>query len=271
MRSIPVLLGSVVLFACQSASEQVGTVADPITHASPSTGDLAIVGLAYSLGEKHVINCTGTLVSEREVLTAAHCVTDFSPDSIVVGDNLPDGFRIAIRSWAAHPGFDDQTLELDLARLWLAEPAAIEPIDPRRARDVAEPAVGEAVRMVGFGKGETAAPPHKRTGKARIASVLPDRFSVEPDPSLSCSGDSGGPAFVEREGEEVFAGVVSSGDWDCAEHAHYTRAEVAADFLDARDEDESPNGCSIGSCGQHPVILLTWLAFLSFGAWRRRR
>jgi hypothetical protein len=58
MRSIPVLLGSVLLFACQSASEQVGRVAEPITHASPTSGDLAIVGLLYSLGQKHVINCT---------------------------------------------------------------------------------------------------------------------------------------------------------------------------------------------------------------------
>jgi secreted trypsin-like serine protease len=214
-------------------------------------------------------------VSEREVLTAAHCVTDFAPDSIVVGDSLPDGFRIAIRSWEVHPCFDDETLELDLARVWLAEPAAIEPVDPRRARELAEPAVGEAVRMVGFGKGETAAPPHKRTGKARIASVLPDHFSVEPAPSLSCSGDSGGPAFVERDGEEVFAGVVSSGDWDCAEHANYTRAEAAAVFLDtgvdSADDDESANGCGIDSRGRHPGILLTWLAFLSFGVWRRRR
>jgi secreted trypsin-like serine protease len=272
MRFGPVLFASLFLCACQSApGEEVGSVSSPITSGTPANGDDAVVALRYPLGEKHVINCTGTLVGTREVLTAAHCVAPFPPDSVVFGSNA-DGSHIEIRSTDVHPGFDPKTLAFDLARVVLATDASVEPIDIRRAREVSAPEVGERVRLVGFGRAETAQPPQKRTGEARIVSVTDDRFTVGPDPSLSCSGDSGGPAFVVREGEEVFAGVVSSGDWDCLERATYTRTTLGADFLDAArgDDEDEAGACDLASKNRPSGVPLLAVVLAVFGVGRRR-
>ena len=43
----------------------------------------------------------------------------------------------------------------------------------------------------------------------------------------------------------MIAGVVSTGDWDCLERTTYTRATLAADFLDAeRRSAQADDGCS---------------------------
>jgi secreted trypsin-like serine protease len=233
------------LLGCGSAHEQVGQTDQSITHGVATDADPAVVGLVYPLQTKQVIGCTGSLVAPARVLTAAHCVDPLAPDSVLFGSNLAEGESIAVAGIDIHPEFDASSLNADLALLSLGAPASVEPLDIRHALDVA-PEPGSTVRLVGFGRTESASPPRKRTGHARIASVSTDQLGLEPAPSLSCSGDSGGPAFLLAGDAELVVGVASKGDWECAARATYTRAGVAADFLAQIGSDGSePGGCSV--------------------------
>jgi secreted trypsin-like serine protease len=263
------LLVGALSLGCQSASEQVGNVASEITNASATTGDPAIVGLLYPVGDDSVVNCTGTLVGPHEVLTAAHCVMPFSPHAVLFGSNLDDGARIPISATRVHPGYDASSLDFDLARLDLGAVAPVEALRFDPSTDLS-PVVGERVRLVGFGKGELAAPPHKRTGTARIDAVELDRFTAGPDPSLGCSGDSGGPALVDRDGAEVLIGVVSSGDWECAERTSFTRATRAADIPRQSNAGATSGSCSASSRSTSTFGSFSLLALVA-AFWGRRR
>lgn len=269
---IPGLLGCALL-ACSSAHEQVGQTDQAITYGEPTEDDPAVVGLVYPVETKHVIGCTGSLVTPQWVLTAAHCVSPLGPDAIVIGESLNEGVTIGVGHWTIHPDFEAKSLRDDLALLKLDESAATEPLDIRRAREIEAQEPGALLRIVGFGRTEAAAPPRKRTGQARVANVSADVFGVEPAPSLSCSGDSGGPAFASIGGEEVVVGIASKGDWDCERSATYTHAASAADFLDrelALDSEQSAAACSAREPTPTSNVHAFWIgaALVSF-FWRR--
>ena len=90
--------------------------------------------------------------------------------------------------------------------------------------------VDTTIRVVGFGitaqaQGDAGM---KREGTAKIASVRAEELVVVPGPSLSCLGDSGGPALLPAG---TIAGVVSRTDSACSDHAIYTRMDVARSIL----------------------------------------
>lgn len=253
----------VSLPACSGGHEQVGRTTQPIVHGEPSVADTAVVGLVYPIGEKHAVNCTGALVSAGRVLTAAHCVSPLSPDSIVVGQSLSLGERHELRRIVIHPDYDEHTLASDLALLELAAPLEVEPLELAEA-----PVESDArVRLVGFGRAEVAGPPTKRTGDARVVSVDDSGFRVGPAPSLACSGDSGGPALVDDAGRERIAGIASHGDWECSEGATYTSVAHAAELL--ASERESAPACSVRRAPQ-PSRPALWIV-LGLACWLRRR
>jgi hypothetical protein len=58
--------------------------------------------------------------------------------------------------------------------------------------------------------------------------VQAKELTAVPGPSLTCLGDSGGPALLPSG---TIAGVVSRVDAQCVDHAVYTRADTAQDVL----------------------------------------
>jgi len=207
-------------------STAAAAFANPVTNADPDPGDPAVIAIVNSAGD---IGCTASVIAPHTGITAAHCVVGRDPTTLRVffGNAVGgDGLYIPISDARAHPGFDPGGR--DIAVFTLRVRAPVTPLVLAGPLDGS--LVGTNIRAVGFGftAGAAADAGIKREGTARISSVQPEELVAVPGPSLSCLGDSGGPALLPAG---TIAGVVSRVDAMCVDHAVYTRVDIAQDVL----------------------------------------
>ncbi len=193
--------------------------------------------------------CTGTLLSDQLVLTAAHCIgEDPQQMQIMFKNQLPSVGPEEIRSVLAarkHPQFNPNVNEKDLSDLALIRmhPGAGLPVGFGPARILSEFSLlkaGTSVLAVGYGL-------HWAWGVQSGSGILrqveleienPDfaKTEIEVDQSILggiCSGDSGGPGYIDVDGELYLWGVVSRSDSSsslifpsCYLFAIYTRVDA---------------------------------------------
>lgn len=166
--------------------------------------------------------CSCVLVGERAILTTAQCVVDnATADEGEVGlEGIEvrfgadrSGDPIPVESAALYRYFDPEgATSDDLALLTLTEaPAGVAPAvlndQPLGADDV-----DNTVTVVGYGLREEGNP--ASTGSRRIAalpiSLVSAKYIETRDPAgeiTTCFGDSGGPVFLERGGEQVLVAI----------------------------------------------------------------
>jgi len=209
-----------------------------------------VVGLAHrdpSCGhEQAAIDCTGTLVAPRVVITAAHCLAFDPPnvDEVFFGASFSDGgVSIPVIGGRTDPDYDATTHAHDVAALILASdaPAGTVPVPLRRA--ALPDLTGATVRMVGYGITSVSATDVgvRMTGNGQISAVGADDLSIAPAPAMSCDGDSGGPVLADTGAGEELVGVTSYGDAACATLAVAIRVDRELAFIQAiLDEAATP-------------------------------
>ncbi|HEY4778609.1 MAG TPA: serine protease, partial [Solirubrobacterales bacterium] len=263
MRRLGAPRGRRLALACLLGATLAGLLApgaaaaDPGAQASIIGGEPAAIpafpSLAYIQGQTgphQGFACSGTVISPRVILTAAHCVEDldvggYTPASdygVATGFADPREAKAAkavlrVASTHVFPEFDPSTLHGDAGILVLSTPTTAPPISLATATDSALYEGGARVLLAGWGlTGGDASMPPKRLRSA--ATVVQDphtcrqrtqRFyapysaafqvcTLDP-PTLatgSCFGDSGGPAIAQRpDGSAVEVGITSTGGPQC--------------------------------------------------------
>lgn len=159
--------------------------------------------------------CTGTLVSSRIILYAAHCGVDFT--RVILGEAYGGGrYAPLARCEQYSPG--NIVAADDFAFCELARPINGVPIAPVLYGCESEALTpGREVTIVGFGRDDDAVSGQKRFAATVYNGVADgglevDMLSVGGNGTSASFGDSGGPAFLQMEdGSWRSFGIVSGG------------------------------------------------------------
>jgi hypothetical protein len=247
----------------------IGIFNRPIINGVPDTSQehMAVVGVTSNFGM-----CTGTLIHDQIVMTAAHCIDDGGAASIYVAfDNSldwgTDWKRVSAK--VLHPGYDPDMNINDIGLLLLSQPqpAGIIPI-PNLPGSLAleDPDdIDIPVEFVGFGQTETGGSGTKEHVTGTLTWIcdhpqgcwinsslgwyaVSNTICTNQEPGGPCYGDSGGPAFVWRGGQEYTAGVTSYGVYqDCTRFGCSTKVDKFESFI--LDFIGGVNGASCSSGG----------------------
>jgi secreted trypsin-like serine protease len=186
--------------------------------------------------------CSGTLVAPNVVVTAAHCVEGGCAARVFVGEDVAypaDGEVIKVDTAVAHPGYGTHGAHSDIAVLILERDTDL---PPRRLATADHLGGATFVRLAGYGNTD----PFGSSGYGRRRMVdVPvagndPKYGSDPESEFvagapfldrdSCNGDSGGPAYVQADGEWFLAGATSrataSSLRPCGDGGVYTRVDV---------------------------------------------
>lgn len=249
----------------------------------------AVVALHYRSGTTVYRSpfCTGTLIDTDVVLTAAHCLDAASGGStyremsasnlaIYVGDDPASDLAshvYTVSDLEINTSYNRSSLRNDIALVRLSGDIteSVDPVPPLPSSlGLTSGDAGEILNFAGFGYTETGDYGEKLQVDVEMAGLgcavsgctgasTSTQFSYSQSGYVGpCSGDSGGPAFIDRSGTTYVAGITSYGDYYCRVYGVSTRVDAYESFWgDWIDADTGGGGgdggasepyCGDGTC-----------------------
>lgn len=181
--------------------------------------------------------CSGSLISEDVVLTAAHCLSESKTYTVQIrADTLfQDGELLKVSAIWTSPRYDERRIQNDLGLLLLTTPVTdVEPIKLATKKQTKQ--VDAATRFTAYGWGldqNKKLPTFLRYSELREQKKAAQSFyskrqfnaattiaagkylSRERVYSGACNGDSGGPLVAMIRGVETLVGITSYGARSC--------------------------------------------------------
>lgn len=253
-----------------------------VAEGAPITA--SIVGIYDT---ENQFTCTGTLLADNVVLTAAHCVeAKANRIRIVFGLELMStinarevdirqNFIRTATSVKVHPKYDDVANELkntDWHDIALIKFAGTVPEGYKPATFLTDSSLlvkGAMVTLAGYGvtsveaeqvdvkkiknidkaieDGDIVCDDDANTHcfkvvfigddelyetKAPIEALAETEVRLDEGEHGTCVGDSGGPAYIEKDGQYYFFGITSRGSFACDSEGVYTNALTYKDWID---------------------------------------
>ncbi|NRA68651.1 MAG: trypsin-like serine protease [Pseudobacteriovorax sp.] len=192
-------------------------------------GQFGLLALRVSLEERAGI-CSGSLISQTLVITAAHCLhtPSGSVAYAVFGPDALEPESSQIRKVTAH--YRSGSADIAILEIDRPAPSGYLPIP------IADGLTAPGALLAGYGRTVANAP--KSTGKAfSLRASIPffetvaPFFYVQSSQGGMCFGDSGGPALVRNEGQWAILGVLSSGSPNCSGFDQYTSVYKVRDWV----------------------------------------
>jgi len=214
-----------------------------IVGGAPDTTHVAVVAIqpvSPSCGQPPTeIQCTGTLVAPRIVVTAAHCLNDVDTAQLMAVTfaadvaTATDADRVRAIDARIDPTWTSGVDDVALLRLEQDAPVAPATLD------LTSPAKTSAsVTVVGFGADGAGNTGKRLSGTALVGTVGAGDFEISASPAMTCNGDSGGPAFETEGSGEQIVGITSYGNEACTTGTEM-RVDALSSFLTSAMADLS--------------------------------
>ena len=217
----------------ETSEEEIESTASAIVGGQTTT-EYAAVGALTQRGSAF---CTGTLVSKRLVVTAAHCLQDVRASNIrfALGPNASSPqVQLGVSQVVPHPKYNAKQLTNDIGVLVLSQDAPVTPVAINDSMTASW--VGRTLTFVGYGVtsgfGAKGGSGVKRAVDIAVSEVGSTQFAYADRRKNTCFGDSGGPAFAtDSAGNLTLVGVTSYGDRTCTQFGVDTRVDAFRSWI----------------------------------------